>query len=216
MEILVSAMPHLIHLGALLYFVCFLFRDQVWLRCFAILGDICYVLFYLGIPGETLWSAIFYSGLNMAINIIMISMVVNDRRQTKLSDDEMRLYQGFAGMTPGDFRRLAKIGSWKRVTEKDVITEEGKSLDQLYYVLEGEIDIQKGNRNFPVPAGVFIGEVAYLKQMPASATVTLKPGALCMSWPHEALRTAVEKHDGLKQSLSLLLSADLATKVARS
>jgi hypothetical protein len=38
--------PNLIHIGALCYLVCFLFRDQLWLRIFAVLGDLVYTGFY--------------------------------------------------------------------------------------------------------------------------------------------------------------------------
>jgi hypothetical protein len=76
--------------------------------------------------------------------------------------------------------------------------------------------VRKGNRTLPVEAGVFIGEIAYLKNVPVSATVIAKPGAHYISWSHDDLKTIVTRHASLKQSFSNLLSGDMAMKVAKS
>ena len=211
-----SILPHMIHVGALFYLVCFLFRDQIWLRTFAIFGDLAYTAFYFGLPGDTQWSAMSYSTLNMLVNCYMIVLVINDRRTGKLGDNDMRLYQSFSGMSPGDFRRLSKLGTWQQVENSSTITEEGKHPDHLFFILDGEVDIAKAGRSFTAPSNIFVGEIAFLTKAPASATVTLKPGALYVAWPFDALRSLAEKHDSLQHSLASLLSTDMAAKVARS
>ena len=208
--------PWLIHVGAICYLVCFLFRDQLWLRIFAVLGDIVYTAFYFTAADVPLWSAIIYSSLNVAINFVMIGYILNDRRMTTLADNDLRLYQKFQGMTPGDFRRLCKIGTWQKADNDHILTTEGAALQQLYYVVEGEIEVKKGQRIIPVKSGIFIGEVAYLKKTPASATVVAKAGSHYISWSHDELKKIVARHDTLRQSLGNLLSADLALKVANS
>jgi hypothetical protein len=207
---------NLIHLGAILYLVCFLFRDQIWLRSFAILGDLVYTGYYFVAAGEPLWSAMIYSTLNMAINLFMLAMILRDRRQLPLGDNDLRLYQSFTGMTPGDFRRLTNIGSWHRAEEAVKLTEEGRGLDRLYFVLQGDLEVRKGDRLIPVADRIFIGEIAYLNRVPASATVTAKPGAHFISWAHHDLAKLTGRYETLRQSLSQLLSADMAMKVARS
>jgi Cyclic nucleotide-binding domain len=208
--------PYLIHVGALFYLVCFLFRDQLWLRIFAVLGDLVYTAFYFTAADVPLWSAIVYSGLNVAINLFMVAMILQDRRMLRLDDNDLRLFQSFQGMAPGDFRRLRKIGQWHKADDDRTLTIEGEALHQLYYVVDGEIEVKKGDRNIPVKAGLFIGEIAYLKNGPASATVVAKAGAHYISWTHADLKKIVTRNDSLKQSFSNLLSADLAMKVARS
>lgn len=208
--------PLLIHIGAVCYLVCFLFRDQLWLRIFAVLGDIVYTAFYFTAADVPLWSAIIYSSLNVVINLFMIAYILNDRRMTTLADNDLRLYQKFQGMAPGDFRRLCKIGSWQKAEGDQVLTTEGSHLQQLYYIVEGEIEVKKGERIIPVKSGVFIGEVAYLKKTPASATVIAKAGSHYIAWSHDELKKIVARHESLKLSLGNLLSADLAMKVANS
>lgn len=208
--------PWLIHIGAVCYLVCFLFRDQLWLRIFAVVGDFIYTAFYFTVAEVPLWSAIIYSTLNMIINLVMIGYILNDRRMTSLADNDLRLYQKFQGMTPGDFRRLCKIGTWQKADGDQILTTEGSALHQLFYVVEGEVEVKKGDRVIPINSGVFIGEVAYLKNTPASATVVAKAGAHYISWSHNDLKTIVTRHESLRQSFGNLLSADLALKVANS
>jgi Cyclic nucleotide-binding domain len=208
--------PYLIHVGALCYLVCFLFRDQLWLRIFAVLGDLIYSAFYFTAADIPLWSAITYSGLNVAINLFMMAMILHDRRMLPLDDNDLRLYQSFQGMAPGDFRRLRKIGQWHKTDSDQTLATEGEALHQLYYVVDGEVEVKKGDRIIPVQAGLFIGEIAYLKNSPASATVVAKAGAHYISWSHEELKKIVTRHDSLKQSFANLLSADMALKVAKS
>ncbi len=209
-------LPNIVHVGALLYLVCFLFRDQIMLRSFAIAGDFAYTSFYYTAASEPLWSAMFWSVLNIAINLLMIAIILRDKRTSSFSDDELRLFHSLSGLTPSDFRKIVKLGKWNRSTAETVLSVEGQPLDKLHYVLEGGVDIEKGGRSFSLEPGMFIGEVAFLKKWPASATVKVKPGSLYFSWPHAELTRAQIKHDSLKNAISGMLNSDMAEKVARS
>jgi hypothetical protein len=208
-------LPYLIHAGALVYVCCFLFRDQLYLRFFAIIGDLLYTLFYYGTVKDPFW-AVIYSIMNMMVNIVMMYLIVRDRRETSLDDRDMQLFQSFAGMAPGDFRRLRALGKWTEAQVDTNLTTEGERLNQLYYILSGNVEISKSGRSIPISGKHFIGEIAYLQRTPASATVVAKPGCTYISWSHADLAKVSEKHDGLKLSLGALLSTDLAQKVARA
>lgn len=207
---------NLIHVGAVFYLICFLFQNQIKLRCFAIAGDIAYSAYFYGASEQPLWSAMFWSCTYIAINIVMILLLVNDSREGKLSDNELKLYRSMSTLSPGEFRKLVALGKWHR-TESDIaLTKEGENISQLHYVLEGEVAIEKSGRKIEVKPEVFIGEIAYLLHKPATATVIVKSGSLYMSWTHAALENCFAKQEGLKNALSTLLSADLAMKVARA
>jgi CRP-like cAMP-binding protein len=152
----------------------------------------------------------------MGINIVMIILITRDRRVSSLTDHELSLFQNLRGLTPGQFRRLMKLGRWQTLEEPLVMTREGQALDRLYYILQGEADISKADRSFKVDSGLFIGELAFLRNKPATATVTGAPGAVLVSWSHADLQRATAKDQDFSHALSLLLSADLAEKVARA
>lgn len=206
----------LIHIGAILYLVCFLFRNQILLRCFAIAGDMAYTAYFYGVNEQPLWNAMFWSSTNIVINSIMIMVLMNEHRHGKLADNDLKLYRSLNSLTPGEFRKLSALGKWKTAAEVTLLTTEGEALDRLYYVLEGEVNMEKSGRRIEVKSELFIGEIAFLLNKPATATVKLKPGALYVEWSHAVLRKAFEKQAGLKHALGALLSTDLAGKVARS
>jgi hypothetical protein len=216
MTILSDMFPHLIHLGAILYLVCFLFRNQIMLRSFAILGDFAYTAYYFTAAAQPLWEAIVWIVPNILINVTMIFLLLRDSRMTAFSDDEMSLFQNLQGLSPGQFRRLLKLGRWQSLTEAQVLTVENKELDRLYYVLQGDIEVDKGGRKIALKPTVFIGELAYLRKKPATATVTAKPGAVLVSWLHADLAKATSKDQDLRNALAALLNNDLAEKVARA
>lgn len=209
-----SYLPYLVHLAALTYLVCFLFRDQVYLRAFAIIGDGLYALFYLGTIEDPLW-AMAYSLLNMVVNIVMISRLLHDRRERPLDDQALLLYQQFTGMTPGDFRRLLARGHWMEIDAPTRLCEEGQGLERLYYVVAGEITITRSGREIPAIAPRFIGEIAWLQKTPATATVSVAAGSRVIWWPATVLTELTTRHEGLRQSLAGLISSDLARKVAQ-
>ncbi len=208
--------PHLVHVAAVLYLVCFLFRDQIALRIFAIAGDFIYAIYYFGVAETPLWEAMFWSSMNILINITMITLLLRDKRMHRLSDDEMNLYQNLRGLNPGQFRRLMKAGNWKRTAESSILTREGDVLDTLFYVMDGSVEVEKAGRTFNIEPAVFIGELAYLRNKPATATVHVGKGALLVAWKHADLNRLTMKEESLRNVLALLLNADLAEKVARA
>lgn len=208
--------PHLIHIGAILYLVCFLFRNQVMLRSFAVAGDCAYLAYYYGAASTPLWGAIGWTIPNMMINVVMIILILRDRRVGTFNEDELALFQNLRGLNPGQFRRLMKTGRWQKAGAETVLTREGEELNELHYVLAGDVEVDKAGRRIPVAPAVFIGELAYLRKKPATATVRVKPGAVYVSWKHADLAKITQKDDGLSSALGTLLSNDLAEKVARS
>jgi hypothetical protein len=208
--------PHLVHLGAVLYLICFLFRDQIMLRCFAIAGDFAYVTYYFNVTDQPLWGAIFWNIPNIGINLAMIALILRDRGTASYTENEMKLFGSLPPIAPTDFRKLLRSGKWN-VAEADVVlAREGEPLDHLHYVLEGGVEVEKGGRNIPVEPGLFIGEIAFLTNRPATANVKVAAKSLYFSWPREALQKAREKDQGLAGAIGSMLNADLAGKLART
>ena len=82
-----EAVTHnLVHVGALSYLVCFLFRDVMLLRAFAILGDLFYTAFYAWAFPQPIWGAIFWTVLSIAINFVMIWFILRDNRMSAFDD----------------------------------------------------------------------------------------------------------------------------------
>jgi hypothetical protein len=206
----------LVHLAALVGVAALLFRDQMLLRGFLIASTLLYIVYYVVVPETPLWGAIFWSAIMIGVNAAMMVRLLFDRTQFRLSDDELRLFAAFRTLSPGEFRLLTALASWKTAETKTILTRENAPTDRLYYVLDGAIGITKGGRSFPIEAGAFIGEIAFLRGHMASATVTVEPGARYVEWPRQTLEDLLARNPGLKVALDGLFNADMAAKIARA
>ena len=206
----------LIHIAALIGVAALLFRDPMKLRGLLILSTLLYIAYYLLVPGVPLWGAIFWCFVTTAVNAAMMIRLLCDRTQFRLSEDELRLFAAFRTLSPGEFRMLTSLASWRTASTQTILTREGAPADKLFYVLDGAIGIAKRGRSFPIGAGTFIGEVAFLRGQPATATVTLDEGARYLEWPAGRLTSLLQRNPSLKASVHLLFTADMATKVARA
>lgn len=212
----VFAADNLVHLAAIATLVCYLFRDQIKLRSFAVAGDLLLAAYYFFAFAEPLWNPLYWSLANVLINTGMIIMLLRDHRMSLLSDNEMRLFRGLETLSPGQFRKLLKMAMWHEETETRQLTTEGEMLDTLYYVLDGKVSISKQGRVIEAGPMLFIGEIAFLRDKAATATVKTSNASLYVSWKQSELRDLFRKNDDLKNAMGALLSADMADKVARS
>jgi CRP-like cAMP-binding protein len=210
------ATQNLVHVAALFTLFCYLFRDQIKLRIFAAMGDLLLSVYYYVAFPIPLWNPMVWSLLNVVINTGMILLILRDGREGGMSDDELQLFRNLETLTPGQFRKLAKAGTWHKADDTTKLTIEGETLSQLFYVLGDTIEIIKANRNIPVPPNLFIGELAYMRKRPATATVTVSGGARYVSWSHEDLESLFKRNDDLRTAMTLLMGRDVAEKMART
>jgi Popeye protein conserved region len=207
---------NLVHVAAVFTLLCFLFRDQVKLRIFAAIGDLLLSVYYYLAFADPLWNPMVWSLLNVIINTTMILLILRDGREGGMSDDELSLFRNLDTLSPGQFRKLAKRGTWARAEESVTLTTEGEALDTLHYVLSGNVMIRKADRDLPVQPKLFIGELAFLRKRPATATVTISGDAHYISWSHDDLDKLFHRNDELRTAMQLMLGRDMAEKMANS
>lgn len=205
---------NIVHIAAMFYLSGFLFRDQVLLRTLIILGDTIYVLYFYYAPDTPLWGGIFWSSLFVIVNIGMLWSILAGRRHYNLSAAEKRLFGQLGTLTPGQFRSLLRLG---RITEADgriELTRKGEPVEKLFFLTEGEAEIEIDGRE-PLRLGeTFIGEIAFLTGRTASATVTIDKGAHYIGWPGKALRATLDKQPEFEVALEKAMNRDMAKKVA--
>src|SRR5262245_18123214 len=208
---------NIVHIAAALYLVGFLFRGQIMLRTFVIAGDLVYISYFYCAPEVPLGGGVFLSAIFMLGNVAMIARVVAGRTSFRMNGEERQLFDLLGTLSPGEFRQLIRLGRWRTATETTVLAEQDQPLEQLYYVLDGNIAVEKsGCAPRLIGPHAFIGEVAFLLHQPASATVTLSPGARYVTWDRAALCREQLRAPSLAVALSAALNRDMAAKVARS
>jgi hypothetical protein len=216
MTVYTFAAQNLVHVAALFTLLCFLFRDQVKLRIFAAIGDLLLSVYYYVAFADPLWNPMVWSLLNVIINVTMILLILRDGREGGMSDDELSLFRNLDTLSPGQFRKLAKRGTWARAQEPVTLTTENQPLDKLHYVLSGQVNIHKAGRDLVVQPRLFIGELAFLRNRPATATVTVSGDAHYISWTHGELEKLFQRNDELRTAMQLMLGRDVAEKMANT
>jgi len=206
----------LVYCAVFFYVLGFLFRDELWLRGLLFIGTMFYIFYYYYAAESPLWEAMFTSGLLGLVNVSMILVVLLERSTVGMGSDAAVLYGFFQNLSPGQFRRIMKRGTLQTATRDEVLSKEGEPLTTFYFVFEGKSTIAKRGQTVEVPAGHFIGEVAFLKGGPATASVTVSKGTRYVAWKHEALRDLMQRSPNLSNGLIALLNMDMAGKVARS
>jgi len=206
----------LLHAGAVVYVIAFLFRDEALIRGFSVLGTLLYMGYYFWYPPEPLWDAIVTSTIFLGANVVVIFMILLERTTFHLNDDEKRLYEGFDTLTPGEFRKLLKHAEWHASNEQDTLTTEGEKPERLFYVLDGDVLIEKDGTTFAVSDGRFIGEIGYVLDEPATANVRAPEGTRYVSWKVSDLTRLSYKKPAIGVALTALLGEDLARKLASS
>ena len=207
---------NIVHIGALFYLAGFLFRDALILRSLIIAGDFVYMLYFFFAPATPLWGGIFWSTLFVLVNLWMIGLIIAERMDFRLSGKEEHLRKLLSGLSPGQFRSLLKLAGQGEVISPMVITWEGRPLDRLYFVLNGQLDIEKNGQRARTEAETFVGEIAFLLQRTATATVTLEPGCSYFVWKSEALRKLLAARPDLNTSLTSAMNRHLAEKLAQA
>ena len=213
MEVVWSSFS-LVYLAALIQIVGFLIRDQLVLRSMILIGTALYIVYYFIEPAVPLWDAMACGALMGLANAYTMMRIVADRRPGAFDEEDLLIYGAIRHIAPGEFKRLMKRAEKSTVTTDTVLTEEGIAPEHLYFVTGGELEMRKRGEARRIHVPCFIGEIGYLLNQPASATVTLHAGGRYARWRASELRALVDKQEKVQAALEIAFNRDLAKKVA--
>ncbi|NMD07176.1 MAG: cyclic nucleotide-binding domain-containing protein [Phyllobacteriaceae bacterium] len=205
----------LFHFSNLMAFLAFLLRDQLQLRLLMGISLFLQALYYYAIPGGPFFDPLFWKVVSFVANAVMIVLVFGGSLDFGIPEDLRSLFDKMAVLTPGQFRKLTARTVRVHGGGAAILTE-GMKPDRLYYLLKGEAQIIKNRQTANLQAGAFLGEIAFLSDLPATATVVLNQGAECIAWNRAALLQTMKKDAALDIAMRGFFNHDPAYKVARS
>ncbi|MCP5080374.1 MAG: cyclic nucleotide-binding domain-containing protein [Alphaproteobacteria bacterium] len=205
---------NLVFLAAAIQAAALLFRGQIKIRVSLLIGSMVYLIYYMTVATEPLWEAMIATAAMSVANVFGLGALLLGNTVRLIPARQIPLYSMFGSVAPGEFRALMRFGKIRRLTDDEVLTSIGEVPDSLYFIIDGELEIQQGLGRFRTPSRHFIGEVSLMLGTPASATVNIKAGAQLVEWPREQLIRAMGRHPKLKIALESLLGRDMARKVA--
>ena len=195
----------------------FLARDELFLRLFMLVGSVLSIGYYsLIVSDQPLWDAILTRGTLMIANFVMIIIVITERTTLFMSQDALELYRSFNMLTPGQFRKLMRVTQTGVAGSSEVVLEEGRVADRLYFITKGNARVEKAGIYADIGERVFLGEIAYLRGGAATATVTLNEGTEYLSWDHASLQKMNRRNRELSVAMVAQFNEDLLNKVAGS
>jgi len=206
----------LLHAGAVVYVIAFLFRDEALIRLFSVIGTLLYMGYYFWYPAEPLWDAIVTSTFFLGANVVVIFIILLERTTFGMSDEDKQLYGAFNGMTPGEFRKLLKPASWCQSDGDEMLTRAGEVSDHLFYIQEGTVTVSKGSSQFTLNAGRFVGEIGYMLGDPASGDTRAGKGTRYIAWAVADLNRIGRKTPAIANAMTAKVGRDLARKLRQS
>jgi len=205
-----------VNLALLFYVLGFLARDEMWLRGWLLLGTVFYLIYYYYAADAPLWDAMFTSGVLGLTNTSMMVVIAIERSTWFLSADQAVLYRSFRTLSPGQFRKLLALAKSEKLSEPRLLTIQDVTSRHLTFVSSGSVSIQRAGEHALLAGPSFIGEVGFLLDRPASATVQAGPGAEILQWDAGQIRELMTKKPEISNAMVALFNVDMALKVSRS
>jgi cyclic nucleotide-binding protein len=205
-----------VQIALLFYVLGLLTRNELRLRVLLLIGSGFYIIYYYNASDAPLWDAIWTSSAIALSNMLMIAIILRERSTWGMSAEMLTLYQSFPTLNPGQFRRIMSHGDWIVAAEDTEICTQGVKPTHLYLLSSGTIKLGRDGKTVTIGAGNFLGEISFLIDGPATATVIVPAGARYVQWERTRLTALMEKSPRLSNALSALFNKDIARKLAIS
>ena len=204
------------HLSFGLTALAYIMRDILVLRVLAIASCCFGIVYNYFIPAGPLWLVIFWVSVFAAINIVNVALLYIQKRGITFSDEERELYETlFRNFSPVEFMKLMNLGRWDKSMEGEILATENQPLQDVKLIYNGEVAVERQRREIAsLRDGTFIGEMSYLQNSNATATVRTKRPTRYVTWPRDDLRRLLKRNPTMDIAMSTLFQLDLTRKLA--
>jgi MFS family permease len=201
--------------------------DEVLARVFGVIQMLWLAAMGVGAavaPALIAWlgidTAIVATGLFLPALVAVFGVTVTriDARAPAPDPDELRILASvpiFAPLPGGSLEHLAARLVPLRVDPGTVIVREGDAGDRFYIVAEGTIEVsQYGRQISELSGGGYFGEIALLRDVPRTATVTASTNAVLYALDRDDFLSAVTGHPQSAEAAETVMSARLSGPAA--
>jgi uncharacterized membrane protein YkgB len=115
---------------------------------------------------------------------------------------------------PEAFHSLLRRGRLGVARSGEILVREGEHTSSVFFVRSGGGVVRLGERDIGVIGpDQFIGEMGFLTNMPASATVMVTKTTRYVAWDRDELRDLLASREALEHALLKTITLDLVNKV---
>ncbi len=203
------------HIAAVLTLLAYLVKDILWLRALTILACIAGIIFNYFVAPTPLWPVINWNLAFIAINVVQIGIILRERRGVSFTEEENELYQTlFRHFAPFEFMKLLRLGEWKDAKKGQVLAVENQRLDDIILIYNGLAAVEaNGQQIAQLKDGNLVGEMSFVKDGVASATVRVIRPTRYLSWAKAELRHLLRRNPSMQHAMEQVFTGDLVKKL---
>jgi CRP-like cAMP-binding protein len=188
--------------------------DMFWLRVVAI-GGLSLEILYFYFAGGDLRTGIGWDLIFISINVYQLSRLMQDRLSLRLPGADRELLRSvLAGLDDAQIARLLVAGEFCEIAQGATLAEENKPLGRLFFICTGRVRVTIAGREVShLEKGNFVGEVAFLTDKPATATVIAESAVRALVFDKGALTQFFRNEAEVAGLIYQLLGRELAHKM---
>jgi hypothetical protein len=202
------------HLSYILIAVSYWLTDIFWLRVVAVVGLSLEIVYFL-MSGGDLRTGIGWDIVFIAINLYQLYRLVQERLSLRLPEkDRDLLRKVLAGLNDGQIARLLGAGALYDLPAGTTLAEENEALERLYFICDGRVSVTiSGRAVSQLEQGNFVGEVAFLTERPATATVVAETPVRALAFDRDTLKQFFKNETEVAGLIYQLIGRELAHKI---
>jgi hypothetical protein len=217
-KLLMNYFHYTTHIASILTLLAYLVKDILWLRLLTVFACIAGIIFNYFVPATPLWAVINWNLVFMVINIVQILIIIKERSGVRFTDEEKELYETlFKSFAPFEFMKLLRLGKWLEAKKGQFLAIEQKPLDSVMLIYNGLVSVEsKGRQIAQMKDGSLIGEISFITEGTATATVRALEPTRYLSWSKVDMHDLLNRNPNMRFAMEKVFSTELSKKLTRS
>jgi hypothetical protein len=155
-----------------------------------------------------------FSGILMAI-LLLVYDIPRPKLSLRLPEAEREALRSvFTGLDDVQIARLLVAGRFNDIAKGTMLAEENKPLETLFFICTGHVKVTIAGRDVAhLEKGNFVGEIAFLTEKPATATVVAEDSVRALVFERAELNQFFRNEAEVAGLVYQLLGRELAQKI---
>jgi hypothetical protein len=155
-----------------------------------------------------------FSGILMAI-LLLAYDIPRPKLSLRVPEAERELLRSvFTGLDDAQIARLLVAGRFNDIAKGTTLAEENKPLETLFFICAGHVKVTVAGRKVAhMGKGNFVGEIAFLTEKPATATVVAEDSVRALVFDRAELNQFFRNEAEVAGLIYQLLGRELAEKL---
>jgi CRP-like cAMP-binding protein len=202
------------HFSYLLIAISYWLTDIFWLRLMAVVG-LSFEILYFWHSGGDLRTGIGWDLIFILINAYQLFRLLRDRLSLRLPEADRDLLRSvLAGLDDSQIARLLAAGAFCDLPGGTTLAVEDEPLEKIYFICSGRVGVTIAGREVShLERGNFVGEVAFLTEKPATATVIAEGKVRALVFERGKLSQFFKNETEVAGLIYQLLGRELAQKI---